>query len=137
MFGLENFSYPSRISNKTATKERGEKISCHILFLLPKISQNCKLFYFGNAEYEIWANFQRSIELFTLIFVNKLSKIWVWDLGSEIRKKPIPVPRSGSRIWNTVHQPPELFSTAGSETFSTIRIWEISGRIRIALDPYR
>jgi hypothetical protein len=31
---------------------------------------------------KIWANFQRIIELFTQIIVNKLSKIWVWDPGS-------------------------------------------------------
>jgi hypothetical protein len=34
---------------------------------------------------KIWANFQRIIELFTLKIVSKLSKIWVWDPGSEIR----------------------------------------------------
>ncbi len=42
-----------------------------------------------------------------LKIVTKLSKIWVWDPGSEIREKPIPDPRSkgqkgtGSRIRNT------------------------------------
>ncbi len=44
----------------------------------------------------IWANFQRIIELFTQKIVKKLSKIWVWDPGSETRKKLIPDP--GSRI---------------------------------------
>ncbi len=34
------------------------------------------------------------IELFTQKFVNKLSKIWIWDPGSEIWKKPIPDPGS-------------------------------------------
>ncbi len=48
---------------------------------------------------KIWANFQRIIELFTKKFVTKLSEIWVWDPGSEIRelrsgKKPIPEPGS-------------------------------------------
>jgi hypothetical protein len=43
-----------------------------------------------------WANFQRIIELFTQKIVNKLSKIWVWDPGSEIRK-------TGSRIRNTAN----------------------------------
>ncbi len=49
----------------------------------------------------IWANFQRIIELCTQKIVTKLSKIWVWDPGS---KKPIPDPGSrgqkgnGSRI---------------------------------------
>jgi hypothetical protein len=62
---------------------------------------------------KIWANFQRIIELFTQEIVNKLSKIWIWDPGSEIRdpektysgsripdpgvkKAPIPDPGSGS-----------------------------------------
>jgi hypothetical protein len=43
---------------------------------------------------KIWANFQRVIELFTQKIVTKLSKIWVWDPGYEIRKKPIPDPGS-------------------------------------------
>jgi hypothetical protein len=42
------------------------------------------------------ANFQRIIELFTQKIVNKLSKIWVWDLGSEIRDPEKTY--SGSRI---------------------------------------
>ncbi len=53
---------------------------------------------------KILANFQRIIEFFTQKIVTKLSKVWVWDPGSEIRKKPIPNPGSrgqkgtGSRI---------------------------------------
>jgi hypothetical protein len=38
---------------------------------------------------KIWVNFQRIIEFFTQKIVTKLSKVWVWDPGSEIRKKPI------------------------------------------------
>jgi len=38
----------------------------------------------------------RIIVLFTQKFVIKLSKIWTWDPGSEIRKNPSP--DSGSRI---------------------------------------
>jgi hypothetical protein len=41
---------------------------------------------------KISANFQRIIELFTQKIVTKLSKIWVWDPRSGIRKKPIPDP---------------------------------------------
>jgi hypothetical protein len=44
----------------------------------------------------IWANFQRIIEVYTYKIFTKLSKIWVWDPGYEIRD-----PRktySGSRI---------------------------------------
>jgi hypothetical protein len=58
---------------------------------------------------KIWANFQRIIELFTQNIVTKLSKIWVWDPGSRIRKKPIPDPGSkgekgtGSRIRNAAN----------------------------------
>jgi hypothetical protein len=57
---------------------------------------------------KIWANFQGIIELFTQKIVTKLSKIWVWDPRSGIRKKPIPDSGSrgqkgtGSRIRNTV-----------------------------------
>jgi hypothetical protein len=53
---------------------------------------------------KIWPNFPRIIEVFTQKIVTKPSKIWVWDLGSEIWKKPIPDPGSwgqkgtGSRI---------------------------------------
>ncbi len=43
---------------------------------------------------KIWANFQRIITLFTQNIVTKFSKIWVWDPGSGIRKKPIPDPKS-------------------------------------------
>jgi hypothetical protein len=47
---------------------------------------------------KIWVSFQRITELFTQKFVTNLSKIWVWDTGSEI---PIQDPEktySGSRI---------------------------------------
>jgi hypothetical protein len=42
------------------------------------------------------ANFYKIIELFTQKIVTKLSKIWVMDPRSGIRKKPLPDP--GSRI---------------------------------------
>jgi hypothetical protein len=59
---------------------------------------------------KIWANFQRIVEDFTQKIVTKLSKIWVWATGSEIRKKSIPDPRSrgqkgtGSRIPDPQHR---------------------------------
>jgi hypothetical protein len=48
----------------------------------------------------IWANFQRILELFTQKIVTKLSKIWIWDpentySGSRGQKG------TGSRIRNT------------------------------------
>jgi hypothetical protein len=35
---------------------------------------------------KIWASFQRIIELVTKKLVTRLSKIWIWDPGSEIRE---------------------------------------------------
>ena len=43
---------------------------------------------------KIWDNFQRIIELFTQEIVTKLSKIWFWDPGSEIRD-----PGSGKNLF--------------------------------------
>jgi hypothetical protein len=53
-------------------------------------------FSFDVLKKKIWANFQRIIELFTQKIVNKLSKIWVWNPGSEIRDPEKTY--SGSRI---------------------------------------
>ncbi len=49
------------------------------------------------------ANFQRIIELFTQTIVTKLSKVWVWDPGSEIRdpEKRIPDPGVKKALRNT------------------------------------
>ncbi len=44
----------------------------------------------------ILASFQKILELFTQKFVTKLSKIWVWDPGSEILDPEKTY--SGSRI---------------------------------------
>jgi hypothetical protein len=48
---------------------------------------------------KIWPNFPRIIKVFTQKIVTELSKIWVWDPGSQIRdprsgirKNPIPDP---------------------------------------------
>ncbi len=79
---------------KTAAKERGEKNLLSYLFLQQQISHNWTLFYFWNGEEKNLGQFSRIIEFFTQKIVTKLSKIWVWDPGSEIRKKPIPDPGS-------------------------------------------
>jgi hypothetical protein len=52
-------------------------------------------FTFEMLKKKIWASFQRIIGLFTQKFVTKLSKIWVWDQGYEIRD----LGKSGSPIW--------------------------------------
>ncbi len=97
----------SRIPDpKTATKERWKKICCHTSLCSHKFHKIVKYFSFEVLKKNIWANFQRIIELFTRKIVKKLLKIWSWDPGSEIRKKPIPDPGSrgqkapdpGSRI---------------------------------------
>jgi hypothetical protein len=81
---------------KTATKERGEKICCHNFLCSHKFHKIANYFSFEAPKKKIWANFQRIIKLFIQKIVTKLSKIWVWDPGSEIRdpKKTY----SGSRI---------------------------------------
>ncbi len=82
------FTHPgSRIPDpKTATKERGEKklvVNCHTFFCSHKFH---KIIFFEMLKKKIWANFQRIIELFfTQKIVSKLSKIWAWDPGSEVR----------------------------------------------------
>ncbi len=79
--------YPSRIQDpKTATKERGEKKFDVIPFLFShKFHKIVHYFSFEVLKKKIWANYQRIIELFTQNIVTKLSKVWVWDPGSEIR----------------------------------------------------
>jgi hypothetical protein len=90
------FTHPgSRISDpKTATKEWGEKNSCHTFFWIHKFHKVENYFTFERLKKRIWVSFHRIIELFTQKIVTKLSKVWVWDPGSGIRdpKKPIPDP---------------------------------------------
>jgi hypothetical protein len=55
----------SQISDlKTATKERDEKNFLSNLFLKPQISQNCKLFYFLNAEEKNLGQFSNNYRTF-------------------------------------------------------------------------
>jgi hypothetical protein len=77
-------------------KGRGEKKFVVIPFFLSHKLHKIELFYFEMLKKKIWANFQRIIELFSQKMVTKLSKIWVWDPGSEIRD-PVKT-YSGSRI---------------------------------------
>ncbi len=75
----------SRIPDqKTATKERGENKFVVIPFFVAKNFTKLKIIHFKMIKKKIWANFQRIIELFTQKIVTKLSKIRVWDPGSEI-----------------------------------------------------
>ncbi len=92
--------YPgSRIPDpKTATKERGEKKCVVITFYVATNFTKLQIILVLKWwRKKIWANFQRIIELFTQKIVTKLSKIWIWDLGSEIRDPEKPIPDPGSR----------------------------------------
>jgi hypothetical protein len=96
--------YPSRIPDpKTATKERGKKISCHTFFCGHKYQKIENYFIFEMRKKKNWGNFQRIIEHFTQKFVTKLSQILVRDPGSEIRDPRFRIrdpekTYSGSRI---------------------------------------
>jgi hypothetical protein len=71
---------------KIATKERGGKqICCHTFYVATNFTKLKIIFVLKCWRKKIWANFQRIIELFTQKIVTKISKIWVWDPGSEIR----------------------------------------------------
>jgi hypothetical protein len=95
------FTHPgSRISDpgsKNSIKREGlKKISCHNLLCSHKFHKIAHYFSFHVRKKKIWANFQRNIELFSHKIVNKLSKIWIWNPGSEIRDPEKTY--SGSRI---------------------------------------
>jgi hypothetical protein len=66
----------SRIPDpKTATKEGGEKISCHTFLCSHKFHKIVNYFSFEVLKKKIWANFQRIIELFTKKIVKQLFSI--------------------------------------------------------------
>jgi hypothetical protein len=105
--------YPSRIPDlgsriqKQQQKRGVKKNFCHNFLCSHKFLKIAYYFSFGVLKKKIWANFQRIIEFFNKKIVTKLSKIWVWNPRSGIRKKPIPDPGSRgqkgtrSRIRNT------------------------------------
>jgi hypothetical protein len=85
----------SRIPDpKTATKERGEKNLLYF-FCSHKFHKIESYIIFEMLKKKIWANFQRIIEVFTQKIFTKLSKIWVWDPGSGVRKNLFRIPDPG------------------------------------------
>jgi hypothetical protein len=86
--------YPSRIQKQQ--QKRGAKKTCHTFLCSHKFRKIENYFRFEVLKKKIWVNFQRIIKLITQKNVNKFSEIWVWDPGSEIRKKPIPDPGSAT-----------------------------------------
>ncbi len=97
----------SRISDpetKNSNKREGwKKISCHNFLCSHKFHKIAKYFNFEVVKKKFWANFQRIIELFTQKIVTKLSKIWIWDPGSETRDPEKTY--SGSRIQGSKRAP--------------------------------
>jgi hypothetical protein len=67
---------------------------CHNFLCSHKFHKIANYFSFEVVKKKIWANFQIIIELFTQKIVTKLSKIWIWDLGSGIRD-----PGSGKNLF--------------------------------------
>ncbi len=94
--------YPSRISDTGSWIQK--QLPYRREGWKPQILQNLKLFYFWTAEEKNLGQISKNIRTFTQKVVTKLSKIWVWDPRSGIRKKPFPDPGSrgqkgtGSRI---------------------------------------
>jgi hypothetical protein len=87
--------YLSRIPDpKTATKERGEKNLLPYLFCSHKIHKIENNFFFEMMKKK-FGQFSKNYRTFTQKTVTKLSKIWVWDPGSEIRKKLFRIPDPG------------------------------------------
>jgi hypothetical protein len=82
----------SRIQ-KQQQKRGVKKIFCHIFLFSLKCHKIEHYFSSAVLKKKIWANFHRNMELFTPKIVTKLSKIWVRDPRSGIRKKPIPDPQ--------------------------------------------
>ncbi len=83
----------SKNSNK---REGWKKIWCHTFLCSHKFHKIVHYFSFEVLKKKIWANFKRITELFAQKLITKLSKVWVWDPGSEIRDPEKTY--SGSRI---------------------------------------
>ncbi len=83
------FTHPGSRIQKQQQKRGVKKNLLSYLLCSHKFHKIENYFSFEVLKKKICANFQRIIELFTQKIVTKLSKIWVWDPGSAIRKKPI------------------------------------------------
>jgi hypothetical protein len=83
------FTHPGSRIQKQQQKRGVKKISWHTFFYSHKFNNIVNYFISEMLNKKIWANFQK--------IVTKLSKIWVWDPGSEIRDPEKPSPDPGSR----------------------------------------
>jgi hypothetical protein len=80
-----------------------EKKFCATFFCSHKYHKIKNYFIFEQVKKKLWANLHRIIKHFTQKIVIKLSKIWVWDPGYEIRDPEKTY--SGSRIQKTEPNP--------------------------------
>ncbi len=118
--------YPSRIPDpgyKNSSKREGWKKLVVIPFFVAIISQNWKLFYFWNAEEKNFGQFSKNYRTLYPKIVTKLSKIWVWDPGSEIRDPEKTF--SGSRIQGSKRHriPDPICNTGWNQGFSRFFCW--------------
>jgi hypothetical protein len=103
---MMSFIHPgSRIPDPTiAPKEDREKLFLSYHFCGLKYYKIVNNFIFEQVKKFYFTQTPIIIVLFTQIFDIKLSKIWVWDRGSGIRKKLFGIQGqkgTGSRIRNT------------------------------------
>jgi hypothetical protein len=89
------FTHPGSRIQKHQQKRGVKKNLMHTFLCNHKFYKIVHYFSFEVLKKKIWANFPRIIELFAQKIVTKLSKVWVWDLGSRGQKG------TGSRIRNT------------------------------------
>ncbi len=87
--------YPSRIQNSNKRKGWKQNCCCIHFFVATNITKLKIILFLNWWSKKIWPNLQRIIELFTSKIVPRLSKIWVWDLRSRIRKNLFRIPDPG------------------------------------------
>jgi hypothetical protein len=107
---------------------RGEKKIDVIPSFVATNFTTCKLFYFWNAEEKNLDQFLKNY--WTQTIVTKLSKIWVWDPGSGIRKNLFRISDTGSRgqkgTWSRIPDPdPQHCTTALYVMLDTVKkgVW--------------
>jgi hypothetical protein len=83
------FIHPGFRIQQQHRESRG-KFFCPTIFCCHKYHKIVNNFIFEQVKIIFLAQILRIIVLLTQQFVIKLSKIWVWDLRSGIRKKSIP-----------------------------------------------
>jgi len=110
------FTHPGSRIQKQQQKRGVKHFFVIPFYVAPKFPEIKNYFSFEVLKKKIWANFQRIIELFTQKIVTKLSKIWVWDPRSGIRKNLFRIPDPG------VKKAPDPGSGSATLFFGVLRI---------------